>query len=262
MTARSMGYRLLIYASGVDSISGEKIWHVLNENNSDGLVVYVNSLDEEELSRLNRIGFPVVLLHHTPPKDSSIPYITFRNKRASQELIDHLIEVHGYRRIAWLRGPEGHEDSASRETGYLSSLKEHNLPFDPGLVGYGGFSFRDARETVGGWLEQRLKIDAIFAGADEAAFGAISAIWDTGQRVPEDIAVVGFDDIDLGRHLFPPLTTIHADFEEAGKQAVLQLINLITTGKASKKVIVPTRLVIRRSCGCAWEREETRPNSG
>jgi DNA-binding LacI/PurR family transcriptional regulator len=261
MLARSMGYRLLIYASGADSISGEKIWNVLNENNTDGLVVYVNSLDEEELTRLNRIDFPVVLLHHTPPKDLSIPYITFRNKRASQELIDHLIEVHGYRRIAWLRGPEGHEDSSSREMGYLNSLKEHNIPFDPGLVGYGGFNFRDARETVGGWLRQRLKIDAIFAGADEAAFGAISATWDAGQRVPEDIAVVGFDDIDLGRHLFPPLTTIHADFEEAGKQAVLQLVSLITTGKASKKVIVPTRMVIRRSCGCAWDREETRPNS-
>jgi DNA-binding LacI/PurR family transcriptional regulator len=253
MTARSMGYALLIYASGTDSISGERVRDILNENNTDGLVVYVNSLDEDELTRLNRIGFPVVLLHHTPPKNLSIPYITFHNRRASQELVDHLIEVHGCRRIAWLSGPEGHEDSASREMGYRRSLEAHDLPIDPELVGYGGFNFRDARETVSRWLDQHLKIDAIFAGADEAAFGAISAIQEAGQRVPEDIAVVGFDDIDLGRHLFPPLTTIHADFEGAGRQAVLQLVNLITTGKATKKVIVPTRLVIRRSCGCPWE---------
>jgi len=252
-TTRSVGYGLLIYSSGVDSVPGEKIRHILNENNTDGMIVYVNSLDEGELTRLNQIGFPVVLLHHTPPKNLSIPYITFHNKRAAQELVDHLIEVHGYRRIAWLRGPEGHEDSASREMGYLKSLSDHNIPFDPELVGYGGFSYRDARETVCRWLEQKLKVEAIFAGADEAAFGAISAIQEAGRRVPEDIAIVGFDDIDMGRHLFPPLTTIRADFEQAGRQAVLQLVNLITTGKAANKVIVPTRLVIRRSCNCPWE---------
>jgi DNA-binding LacI/PurR family transcriptional regulator len=111
-------------------------------------------------------------------------------------------------------------------------------------------------------LDQKMMIDAIFAGADEAAFGAISAIRDAGQRVPEDIAVVGFDDIDLGRHLFPPLTTIHADFEGAGRQAVLQLVNLITTGKASNRVIVPTKLVIRRSCNCPQELGGSTLNSG
>jgi len=261
MTTRAMGYGLLIYSSGLDSVSGEKIRHILNENNTDGMIVYVNSLDESELTRLNQIGFPVVLLHHTPPKNLSIPYITFHNKRAAQELVDHLIDVHGYRRIAWLRGPEGHEDSASREMGYLKSLSDHNIPLDPELVGYGGFSYRDARETVSRWLGQKLKVDAIFAGADEAAFGAISAIQEAGRRVPEDIAVVGFDDIDLGRHLFPPLTTIRADFEQAGRQAVLQLVNLITTGKASNKVIVPTRLVIRRSCSCPWESDASVPGS-
>ena len=259
---RMMGYGLLIYASGVDSISGEKIRHILNENNTDGLLVYVNSLDEGELTRLNQIGFPVVLLHHTPPKNLSIPYITFRNKRATQELVDHLIEVHSYRRIAWLRGPAGHEDSTSRGMGYRNSLSNHKIPFDPDLVGYGGFNYQDARKTVNCWLTQKIKIDAIFAGADEAAFGAISAIWDAGLRVPEDIAVVGFDDIDLGRHLFPPLTTVHADFERAGREAVLQLVNLVTTGKASNKVIAPTRLVIRRSCNCPWEPDIQSSTSG
>jgi DNA-binding LacI/PurR family transcriptional regulator len=260
--ARAMGFGLLIYTSGAESVPGEKIRHILNENNTDGLVVYVNSLAEGELARLNRIGFPVVLLHHTPPKGLSIPYITFRNERASVELVDHLIEVHGCRRIAWLRGPEGHDDSVARERGYLKSLKNHDIPLDPDLVGYGGFNYTDARETVRGWAEKGKDVQAIFAGADEAAFGAISALREAGLRVPQDIAVVGFDDIDLGRQLFPPLTTIHADFEGAGKQAVLQLVNLITNGKASKKVIAPTRLVIRSSCGCPWEPDHPASGSG
>ncbi len=261
-TARSMGYGLLIYASGAEPVPGEKLRHILNENNTDGLAVYVRCVDDEELTRLHRIGFPLVLLHHTPPKDLSIPYITFHNKRAAQELVDHLIEVHGYRRIAWLRGPDGHEDSDSREAGYRKSLNEHNIPFDPELVGYGGFNYQDARKTVEGWVKKQMPIEAVFAGADEAAFGAISAISDARLRVPEDIAVVGFDDIHLGRHLFPPLTTIHADFEEAGRQAVLQLISLINTGEAPKKVIVPTTLVIRRSCNCPWEPGGSASNSG
>lgn len=251
-TTRSLGYGLLIYSSGSDVVPGEKFRNILNENNTDGMLVYVKSLGDEELTRLNKIGFPLVLLHHTPPKDLSIPYITFHNKRAAQELIDHLIEVHDYHRIAWLRGPDGHEDSNTREQGYRKSLSEHHIQFDPKLVGYGGFNYRDARKTVEGWLNEKLEIDAIFAGADEAAFGAISAISDSGLRVPEDIAVVGFDDIHLDRHLFPPLTTVHADFEEAGRQAVLQLTNLIETGESHQKVIVPTRLVIRRSCNCTW----------
>jgi LacI family transcriptional regulator len=261
-TARSMGYGLLIYASGAEPIPGEKLRQILNEYNTDGLAVYVRCVDDEELTRLHQIGFPLVLLHHAPPKDLAIPYITFHNKRASQELIDHLIEVHSCRRIAWLRGPDGHEDSDSRELGYRKSLSEHNIPFDPELVGYGGFNYQDARKTVEGWLKKQVQIDAVFAGADEAAYGAISAISEARLRVPEDIAVVGFDDIHLGRHLFPPLTTIHADFEEAGRQAVLQLISLINTGEAPKRVIVPTKLVIRRSCNCPWEPDGSETNSG
>jgi len=250
--ARSAGYGLLIYASGKEPISGEKLYPILNENNTDGFLVYVNVLDEAELTRLNHIGFPVVLLHQTPPKNLSIPYITFHNKRAAQEIVDHLIEAHGCRRIAWLRGPEGHEDSQHRELGYRKALSDHNIPFDPDLVGYGGFNYQDARATVAGWLSQQKKLDAIFTGDDESAFGAMSAIFDAGLRVPEDIAVVGFDDIHGERHLFPPLTTVHADFEEAGRQAVLQLVSLIATGKAPPRIIAPTRLVIRRSCNCHW----------
>ena len=249
---RSSGYGLLVYSTGVESVSGEKLRYVINENNTDGLLVYVNSLAEQELARLSSLNFPVVLLHHSPPRNLPIPYITFQNKLASQRLVDHLIEVHGYRRIAWLRGPEGHEDSYYREVGYRASLSQHNIPFDPDLVGCGGFNFREAHQAIGSWLAQGKKMDAIFAGADEAAFGAITAITEAGLRVSEDIAVVGFDDIDLGHHLFPPLTTIRADFEEAGRQAVLQLVKLITTGKAPRKVVAPTELVIRRSCGCQW----------
>ena len=93
-------------------------------------------------------------------------------------------------------------------------------------------------------------MDAIFAGADEAATGVIAALQCAGKRVPEDIAVVGFDDVHLADHLMPPLTTVRAPVEQAGREAIRQLVRLIRTGRADPLVLLPTELVVRRSCGC------------
>jgi DNA-binding LacI/PurR family transcriptional regulator len=95
-----------------------------------------------------------------------------------------------------------------------------------------------------------MEIDAIFAADDESASGAMMALGDAGKRIPEDIAVVGFDDTLLASHLTPPLTTVHAPIEQAGRQAVNQLIQLIE-GKATEPLtLLETNLVIRQSCGC------------
>jgi LacI family transcriptional regulator len=248
--AQENGYHLLIYSTGQRTITSQELLKALGPHNSDGLLVYVNSLDEKGLQRLHSIGFPIVLLHQVPPKELTVPYVTFQNKPAVKELVDHLIEVHGCQRIAFLRGPEGHDDSHSREQGYLDSLKAHGIPSEPELIGYGGFNPRDAEKTVTSWIAAGLHFDAIFSGDDMAALGAIHALQKAGVRVPEDVAVVGFDDIDFGYNISPPLTTICADFQEAGFQATVALIKLIRKVKAKSRILLPTKLVIRQSCGC------------
>lgn len=100
------------------------------------------------------------------------------------------------------------------------------------------------------WLADGVQIDAIFTGDDESATGVIAALRQAGLRVPEDIAIVGFDDVPLSRHLTPPLTTVRAPIETVGYEAARQLISLIRTGVAESLVLLPTELVIRRSCGC------------
>jgi LacI family transcriptional regulator len=249
-SAREAGFGLLIYCTQDEPSPAPGFHRPMGPHNTDGLVVFAGSLEEAELTHLYEIDFPVVLLHQAPPNSLNIPYITFENKAGARKLIDHLIEKHGYRRIAFLRGPENHEDSYWREMGYREALQAHEIPFDPTLVATGGFNQGKAQIPVEKWLRRGVQFDAIFAGDDEAAIGAITALQRAGKRVPEDVAVVGFDDVHLAHYLMPPLTTVHAPVEQAGREAVRQLVRLIRTGRADELVLLPTELVIRRSCGC------------
>lgn len=249
--ARENGFDLLIHSTRSRSDFAGELGRPLGEHNTDGLLVFTNSLDKAELTRLYSIGFPIVLLHQSPPDTLDIPCVTFENKDGSRKLVEHLVEVHGYRRIAFLRGPEGNEDSYWRETGYREALAAHGIPFDPTLVARGSFDDVEAQAPVERWLQEGLEIEAIFAGDDEAAVGVIAALLRAGKHVPKDIAVVGFDDVPTSRHLTPPLTTVRAPIERAGLEAARQLVRLIHTGQADPLVLLPTELVIRRSCGCS-----------
>ena len=165
--------------------------------------------------------------------------------------MDHLIDVHGCRRIAFLRGPEGNEDSEWRERGYLQALANHGIAFDPALVGNGGYDEDLAQGVVQAWLQDGLSLDAIFAGDDDAALGALAALRRAGVRVPQDVAVVGFDDVTLSRHVMPPLTTVRSPIEQVGRQAVLQLVKCIHNEPVEPVTLLRTELVIRQSCGCS-----------
>ncbi|MBE7550597.1 MAG: LacI family DNA-binding transcriptional regulator [Anaerolineales bacterium] len=250
MGAREGGYDLLIHSTHSEGGSGPSSRRRLGEHNTDGLLVFIDSLDEAELTRLYHLGFPMVLLHRSSPASLHIPCVTFENKSGSRKLIDHLIEAHGRQRIAFLRGPEGNEDSYWREMGYREALAAHNLPFDSALIALGGFDQEQARSSVETWLGQGVEIDAIFSGDDEAGIGALVALQRAGKRVPEDIALVGFDDVDVSRYLTPPLTTVRAPIEQAGREAARKLVQLIKSGQTAPLVLLPTELVIRRSCGC------------
>ncbi len=248
--AREAGLGLLIHCTGDGPSPGPGYRRPMGPHNTDGLLVFAASLEDAELVHLYEIDFPVVLLYQAPPDGLNIPYITIENKAGARELVDHLLEVHAYRRVAFLRGPENHEDSYWRELGYREALESHGIPFDPALVATGGFDQDIAQLAVEQWLRQGVQIDAIFAGDDEAATGVIAALQRAGKRVPEDFAVVGFDDVHLANYLMPPLTTVRAPIEQTGREAVRQLVSLLRTGEADPLVLLPTELVIRRSCGC------------
>ena len=222
----------------------------LGEHNTDGLLVFTESLDVKELTRLHSIGFPVVLLHQASPNTLNIPVVTIENQSGAQRIVDHLIEVHHCHRIVFLQGPEGHEDSIWREKGYCLALNAHGIPFDPLLVRRGEFNQDEARAALEQILLERVDFDAIFTGDDDSAVGVMLGLRQAGRRVPEDVAVVGFDDSMFARTLVPPLTTVHAPTEQVGWEAVRQLIRIIRGETVEPRLVLSTELFIRQSCGC------------
>jgi len=247
---RENGYDLLIYAHPNVPRNNQQAGLPLGPHNADGLLVFTNCLPDEKIVRLHQRGYPLLLLFRTPPADVQIPSINVENKAVTRRLIGHLIEVHGCRRIVFLRGPAGNEDSAWREKGYREALAAHDIPFDPDLVAQGNFMPEDARQAVNALLSSGIQFDAIFAGDDNAATGAMMALRQTGRRVPDDVAVVGFDDLSYASALTPPLTTVRIPLETVGFLASQQLVSLIQTGTAELHILLPNELVIRQSCGC------------
>jgi LacI family transcriptional regulator len=250
--ASEAGYDLLIHTTrNPEAINAPR--RPLAEHNTDGLLVFTGSLDAHELARLYTNGFPTVLLHQTPPPRIPLPVVTVENQSGAQAVVEHLITYHHCSKIAFLRGPDGHEDSSWREKGYRQALKTHGLPFDPALISRGGFNRQEARLAIETMLKDGIKVDAIFAGDDDASIGVLLGLRHAGVRVPDDIAVVGFDDQAFATTLIPPLTTVRAPTELVGNKAVHQLVHIMRGESIEPRLVLPTELVVRQSCGCQEE---------
>ena len=241
------GFDLLIASRRFNAPNGHR---AVGPHNTDGVVIFTDSLSDEEIALWHKQNFPCVLLHRTPPNGLNIPHVQYENKDGARKVIDHLIEVHHCKRIGFLSGPHGNEDSFWREAGYRSALEAHGLQVESSLIAAGNFEESDARKAVESWLANGIEMDAIFAGDDDSAIGAILALQNAGKRVPENVAVVGFDDAPFARFCNPPLTTVKASIDDAGQRATQMLAELITKGETESMALLPTELVIRKSCGC------------
>jgi len=137
-------------------------------------------------------------------------------------------------------------EAAQRFEGYRKGLEEAGLAFDPALVIRSHYTRDDAQKAVEGLLASRVAFDAVFAFSDVLALAALTTLQKAGKRVPEDVAVVGFDDILLAQHSAPPLTTIRQDLE-AGARIMVDLLFRRMEGVASPSTISPVELVVRES---------------
>jgi DNA-binding LacI/PurR family transcriptional regulator len=248
--ANAHGYDLLISTAGRRG-PHNVLPRSLGAHNTDGLLVFAGSLTADGIRHAYSTGLPVVLIHQTPPADVPLPCVTIENKAASRAIVEHLILVHKRRRIVLLRGLENNEDAFWREAGYREALAAHQIEQDPRLCVPGDFERSVALVSVTRLLDERIEFDAIFAGDDEAAVGAYSALQRAGKRIPEDVSIVGFDDQRLASVLRPPLTTVRAPTEQVGRVAAEQLVALIRTGQAEPLTLLHGELVIRQSCGCS-----------
>ena len=224
----------------------------IGPHNTDGMLVFSDGISDEDLISFHVRKFPMVLVHRASPKSVKIPSVTVENKKITFELIEHFIKVHGRKRIMFLRGPIHQEDSYWREIGYKSALKANNIPFDEKLMLNGDFERDTARKTLNNFIanKKHVSFDAIFTGDDDAAIGVLNALHENGYRVPEDVSVIGFDDLGFSAFLNPPLTTVSAPTEAVGQVAMEQLFSLFDKQFPEDITLLPTKLITRRSCGC------------
>lgn len=218
--------------------------------NCDGLIVVPPFTDEARtryVAELRMSEYPVVFAG----AGASGPTVAVDNAAGIAQAFQHL-HAHSHRRIGFISGhATPHGDSAIRRATYLAALAAHDLPLDPSLVVAGNHSFEGGKQAIRELLACPAPPTAVIASNDDSAFGALSAIHAAGLRVPEDIALIGFDDILDARIQVPPLTTIHNPTFELGYRSLTALADLLSGAwDGVAPIQVPTRLVIRRSCGC------------
>ncbi len=183
--------------------------------------------------------------------ESNAPNVVIDNTIGLQNVLRHLIDHHGYRRLAFVRGPDHSMDAEERFSSYKKILAEYNLPFNPDLVVPGNFRYSSGEEAVRTlWDERKVKVDAVVAANDEMALGVMNALQVKGVRIPDDVAVTGFDDSDGASAVTPALTTVHQPIYQQAYQCVELLYAQIRGGAVPETVYLPTEAVYRRSCGC------------
>ncbi|MBN1889036.1 MAG: substrate-binding domain-containing protein [Thermoflexales bacterium] len=219
----------------------------------DGLVVWGGALSHHAgIEAVERMcaryqPLPMVSLN---AEIEGIPSMSVDNYQGMYDTVVHLIKIHGYRRIAFVRGPAGHQEAEKRYQAYSDALAEYSLPFDPALVIQGDFQRTTGAAAIRNLSEASIKFDALAAANDAMAIGAIEALQARGVNVPSDIAVVGLDDIEEAACLTPPLTTAPNPFYEQGRRITEMLLALMKGEQVTGHVVVATDLIVRQSCGC------------
>lgn len=258
------------------------VYDLISPNRVDALVVWTTRVGQ----LIGSEGMQQYVKRYAPMPIVSVetslaqwPTILMDNRDGMEQAVDHLIEVHGKRRIAFVRGPLTHAGAQERFQGYLDSLRKHGIAPDPSIVTLPGSFIWEPNGAADAVRKMIAKVDeppdAIAAANDDYAIGVVSALEEMGFRTPEDVAVVGYDNHtnvrthDLGyitttggsppsrvrREVnidaaTPAFTTVRAPFREMGFRAAELALALVRGQPTRRRQIMPTELIVRRSCGC------------
>ncbi|MBN1430702.1 MAG: substrate-binding domain-containing protein [Anaerolineae bacterium] len=256
--ARLIFYPAINRASSSFIPSAKALFDLVEAQYVDGLLVwYAGIIEDIDMDSAGQFfdryaSLPVVTIGSQRKGSHDLSIDNYHGSRA---LIDHLVDVHGCRHIAIIRGPIGHPDADERYRGYADALQSQGLPINPDYIGQALFASNSGAAMSAAITRQWLrnagrKPDAIVASSDNMALAAIRAIQDHGLHVPDDIAVVGFDDADISLSGIPSVTTIRQPFHEMGYQATRMLLALLGGQSLPEQSVVPAQLLVRESCGC------------
>ncbi len=258
--ARQSGMNCIIFEGGTLNAPQEyeaernMVFPLASEKVVDGLVVLPASIGlfagkEKMKAFCGRYGsIPLVSVAMDL---EGIPSVLIDNRSGMRELVVHLIEEHACRRFAFIAGPTGIGDAEDRREVFEQVLREHGIAFDPRSLFQGDYSMLSGIDAAKYFLREGIqKFDVMVAANDGMASGALKELIRNKVRVPEQLAVTGFDNIDMAGYLSPSLTTVKQPIYEEGWTATKLIADLLAGRGVAQKTYLPTRLVVRESCKC------------
>jgi DNA-binding LacI/PurR family transcriptional regulator len=236
------GYDMLVVH--VDPRDIDWAHQYLDSGRADGFILMTSTRKQSHIKTLVEMGAPFIIWG-IPQPDCGCCSVSGDNFNGGKLATEYLIRS-GRQRIAFLGGPAYELEVKLRYSGYEAALREAGKSIDPELLAYGNFSDTSGAEAMERLLRQAPDLDAVFVNSDLMAISAMDMIRENDRRVPEDIAVVGYDDLSIAEHSYPPLTTIRQNVPLAGKLLAQNLIQYLETGVVTN-VTIPVELIKRKS---------------
>lgn len=242
--AARQGYHVLLKPVEPDDIHGYA--RLIHENYVDGILLSGPRQDDEEIIRLHREGVPVTLIGQLPGSD--IPFVDVNATAGAVTAVQHLIGLN-HRKIAMItNAPLTYTSAQQRKSGYVQAMREAGLEINESLIREGNYTPASGLRAMNELLEQKSRPTAVFVASDVVAVGAVQAIKRSGLRIPEDLAVVGFDDVPFAEYYDPPLTTIRLPAFGLGWAAGERLVRLIQgEGLDQTGLLLDSELIVRSS---------------
>lgn len=246
------GYSIMITGNLKSRNSVEKEldnFNLLFEKQVDGIIYFASKVTEKHIELLRHISekTPIMVVDKNI-SELDLPCIVQDDYNGARKAIQHLIK-NGHRNIAFIKGPMCDESSIARYKAYTSLMKESKITINETYIRQGNYSIKSGYTQM---LELLETVDdlptAVFACNDNMAIGAMKAIQEKGIKIPDDISVIGFDDIEMSEYVYPSLTTVRQDHYEIGRQAAKNIIDIIENkDECIKKIILSQKLILRKS---------------
>lgn len=245
-TLSKNGYYLNLYGTHANPEKEHQVFEFLNTGFVDGIIVMAYHIEKSFVKWISSSDTPVVFIDY--PYDHDVYSVIVDNEEGGFKATEYLINL-GHKKIVFIHGSKDSWDSDLRFKGYLKALEKYNIPFNESLVVRGDFTREGGYKAIKEILDSGEKFTAVFSANDHMALGAMKALKEKGLRIPEDISIIGFDNIEASALSNPPLTTIMQPIYQLGEMSAKILLRLLSGENLDqKRFLLKTQLIERKSC--------------
>lgn len=241
-------HKLRLLIESVEAEHQDRVYlELARAKHIDGMILLTPRIDDSGLKKLEEVDVPAVLMGELG--DSNLYSVDVDNRLAAKKAVDYLLEL-GHTRIACIsNAPPSYSASPDRVLGYKDALIAAGIPPDDDLIRYADFDPQSGFDCMQSLLASGKEFTAVFVASDNVAMGAKSALREAGLRIPDDISLIGFDDIPWAKYSDPPLTTIRLPAQNLASEACLLLLDLMQgLEREEQRLVLDTELVVRKSC--------------